>query len=107
MTTVTYILKDGGSRDLVLSDGQSVMQAAILANIDGIDGECGGCCSCATCHVYVEAVSGAAPPPPDEMETELLDGVSAERRETSRLGCQLVAAPGLAALVVRIPESQI
>ncbi len=104
MTTVTYILKNGSTRDLEVTDGVSLMEAAIRNNINGIDGDCGGSCSCATCHVYIE--SGTPLPPVTEIEDDLLDGVAAARLPTSRLSCQIVMSKDLAGLVVRIPDRQ-
>lgn len=106
MTDVTFILRDGTRRTLQVTPGLTVMQAAIMNNVPGIDGECGGCLSCATCHVYVEEVGAGALPPMEEDEEGMLEGVAAERRPESRLACQIIAAPGLAGLVIRIPERQ-
>jgi 2Fe-2S ferredoxin len=106
MPIVTYILRDGERREIEVSAGTSVMEAAIHNNLRGIDAECGGCLSCATCHVYVDASSTAELPSPDESELELLDGVAAERRPESRLGCQLVMTSATRGLVVQIPQKQ-
>jgi 2Fe-2S ferredoxin len=106
MPIVTYILRDGERREVEVSAGTSVMEAAIHNNLRGIDAECGGCLSCATCHVYVDTSSTAELPSPDESEMELLDGVAAERRPESRLSCQLVMTPATSGLVVQIPQKQ-
>src|SRR5438876_8181234 len=90
MATIIYILKDGSRREVDASVGTSVMQAAIKNNIRGIEAECGGCMSCATCHVYVDDAFFDRLPAPEATESELLEGVAAERRPTSRLGCQMV-----------------
>ena len=107
MPIVTYILRDGERRSIDVTAGTSVMEAAIHNNVRGIDAECGGCCSCATCHIYVEDAFMDRLPPPDDMEHELLDGVSSDRLPGSRLGCQIVITPALEGLIVRIPESQV
>ncbi|HEV3104957.1 MAG TPA: 2Fe-2S iron-sulfur cluster-binding protein [Trinickia sp.] len=106
MPIITYILRDGTRRDIDVSVGTSVMEAAIHHNVRGIDAECGGCLSCATCHVYIDASSSADLPMADDAELELLDGVAAERRPESRLSCQIIVTPTLEGLVVRIPERQ-
>jgi 2Fe-2S ferredoxin len=106
MTTITYIQKDGSPRTVEAAPGANVMETAIVNNIRGIDGECGGCCSCATCHVYVDETWLARLPAPDDMEQEMLEAVAAERRATSRLGCQIVISDALAGLVIAIPEHQ-
>ena len=106
MPLVTYILRDGERREIDVPDGTSVMEVAIYNNLRGIDAECGGCLSCATCHVYIDESSTAQLPPPDESESELLDGVAAERRPESRLSCQLVANAAMNGLIVQIPQRQ-
>src|SRR5689334_20669631 len=88
MPEVVYLLRDGSERSVEMPEGTSVMLGALHNNIRGIDGECGGCCSCATCHVYVDEryidrLTERAPG-----ESELLEGVAAERRANSRLSCQ-------------------
>ena len=107
MTTIHYILLDGITRSVDAKAGTSVMENAIRNNLRGIEAECGGSCSCATCHVYVDEAFVDRLPPPDDMESELLDGVAAERRPTSRLSCQLTVSDALEGLTVRIPSTQI
>ncbi len=106
MPTIHYILKDGTSRDVEAKAGASVMETAIRHNIRGIDAECGGSCACATCHVYVDDGFIDRLPPPDDMESEMLDMVAAERRPGSRLSCQLTVTADLDGLTVRVPETQ-
>ncbi|NMG36079.1 2Fe-2S iron-sulfur cluster binding domain-containing protein [Azoarcus sp. TTM-91] len=106
MPTINYILKDGSTRAVDAPAGLSVMEAAIRANIRGIDAECGGCCSCATCHVYVDEAFLDRLPPADDMEQELLEGVAAERRPTSRLSCQLPMSAELDGIIITVPATQ-
>jgi 2Fe-2S ferredoxin len=107
MPDVTYILPDGNERRVDVPEGTSVMLGAIQNNIPGIEAECGGSCACATCHVYVDAVFLPRLVPPGEAEQELLTVVAAERRENSRLSCQLVMSADLDGLVVQIPDTQL
>jgi 2Fe-2S ferredoxin len=86
--------------------GESVMSAAVRNGVPGIVGECGGNNSCATCHVWVrddfsELVGG-----PGELEDDLLDLGVEERRETSRLSCQIAITDELDGLVVDVPPTQ-
>lgn len=106
MPTIHYLLPDGSTRSIDAPVGRSVMEVAVLNNVRGIDAECGGCCSCATCHVYVDQAFIDRLPAPDEMESELLDGVASERRSGSRLSCQLVIDAALDGLTVQLPASQ-
>jgi 2Fe-2S ferredoxin len=87
--------------------GLSVMQTALNEGIDGIVAECGGALVCATCHVYVDEQFRALLPPIGPMEDALLDGVASERREGSRLSCQLILSEALDGLRVELPEAQL
>jgi len=75
--------------------------------IPGIIGECGGNCSCATCHVYVDDEFSASVGGAGDMEDDLLDlGVAADRRDTSRLSCQIAVTEDLDGLTVHVPAEQ-
>jgi 2Fe-2S ferredoxin len=88
------------------SVGESVMAAAVKNGIPGIVAECGGNCSCATCHVYVGEEYASLVGPPGDMEEDLLDMAVSERRETSRLSCQIRITEALDGLTVEIPPDQ-
>ncbi len=106
MPKVTYNLSDGSSRVLELPVGVSLMEGAINNAVPGILGDCGGSCACATCHLYIEGAQAGSLPPVSELEDDLLKGAAAERRPTSRLGCQVLVVPDLDGLTVTIPERQ-
>ena len=106
MPKVTYIEYGGASYEIELSEGWSLMQGAIVNGIIGIEGECGGACACATCHVYIDEAYLGKLDPPNEDEEAMLEDTAAERRDNSRLGCQIPVTPELDGIVVRVPESQ-
>ncbi len=106
MPKVTLVAADGQHRTLDVPDGQSLMQAAVAAGVRGIVGECGGSAMCATCHVYVEEAFVERLPAPLETELEMLECTASERRNTSRLGCQIKLRAELDGLVVHLPERQ-
>ncbi|RVT98624.1 (2Fe-2S)-binding protein [Rhodovarius crocodyli] len=106
MPRVTYVSPDGEPTALDVEEGLSVMQGAIAAGLDGIVAECGGELVCATCHVYVETLAESLPPM-GALEDELLEHVVAERRDNSRLSCQLVLGAEHEGLVVALPEAQV
>jgi ferredoxin, 2Fe-2S len=87
--------------------GASLMQAAVSHHVDGIVAECGGNAACATCHVYIDARHLGRVGPPNDVEDEMLDFTAAERRPTSRLGCQILITDALDGLVVGVPEEQV
>jgi ferredoxin, 2Fe-2S len=108
MTTITYLSPLGNTVAVVdANPGQSVMQAALAAGVEGIEAECGGSMTCATCHVYVSEAQAQRLPPASADETAMLDFVAAERRPTSRLSCQVVASGELAAITVQLPDRQV
>ncbi|MEZ5729033.1 MAG: 2Fe-2S iron-sulfur cluster-binding protein [Burkholderiaceae bacterium] len=106
MARITYVEPTGERIEVDAADGWNLMQAAVTNGVEGILGECGGSCACATCHCYVDEAHLAELPPPDEGELAMLEMVTAERRPTSRLACQLKASATLDGLVLTLPETQ-
>ncbi|WP_395686981.1 2Fe-2S iron-sulfur cluster-binding protein [Caenimonas koreensis] len=106
MTHVTYIEADGREQTLDIQEGWSLLQAAFAHGISGLIGECGGACSCGTCHCYVQQDRLQELPPPSAGELEMLEFVASERRDNSRLACQIRVAPHLEGLVVHLPDTQ-
>ncbi|HMN52545.1 MAG TPA: 2Fe-2S iron-sulfur cluster-binding protein [Xanthobacteraceae bacterium] len=72
-----------------------------------IKAECGGACACATCHVYVDPEWVDRLRPPSDEENDRLDEALVVRSD-SRLSCQILMAPDLDGLRVRLaPGSEI
>ncbi len=106
MPKVTYSLPDGSSPTFELREGQSVMEGAVQNGIPEILAECGGSAMCATCHCYVEDAPLNALPAVSEDEDAMLDETEAQRKDNSRLSCQLRVTAALDGLHVRIPAEQ-
>ncbi|MGB3483555.1 MAG: 2Fe-2S iron-sulfur cluster-binding protein [Mycobacterium sp.] len=106
MAKVVFVCFIGEERVVDAQPGESVMSAAVRAGIPGIIGECGGNCSCATCHVYVEEEMAGRLGPVGDMEEDLLDMGVADRRDGSRLACQIAMTECLDGLRVHVPEVQ-
>lgn len=87
------------------TSGLTLMEAALENNVAGIIAECGGACSCATCHVYIDENWYDRVGAPNPMEDDMLD-FAFDRRENSRLSCQIVLDESLDGLIVYIPERQ-
>jgi len=103
---VVYVDSSGDERVVDALVGETVMSAALRNGVRGIIGECGGNNSCATCHVWVrddfrETVGG-----PGDLEDDLLDLGVADRRDCSRLGCQIELTEDLDGLTVDVPPEQ-
>ena len=107
MAAVTYVAYDGTPRTIDVPLGENVMRGALYNNVDGITGECGGGLSCATCHCYVDdAWAAQVGTPTSQDERDLLEGVAAQRKATSRLSCQIKVRDDIDGLVVRVPSRQ-
>ena len=106
MPNITFIHSDDRAETVPAAIGDSAMFAGLSAGIDGIVAECGGGAVCATCHVYVDDgwIGRLAPMSGDE--DDLLEGVAAERKPTSRLSCQIRMTADLDGLVLRFPDRQ-
>jgi ferredoxin, 2Fe-2S len=105
MPKITFIEPDGARREVDAPLGTTVMEAAIQNQVTGILASCGGACACATCHVYVGAGWCTRIHPLEDMEEGMLEAVW-QRRENSRLSCQIQVSADLAGLEVTVPERQ-
>ena len=104
--TLHYRLADGETRTVDARVGDTVMETAINNDIDEVVAECGGSLICATCHVYLEEATAALYEEPDDAELEMLESVADERRERSRLSCQLAVVAALDGHTIEVPERQ-
>lgn len=95
-----------GPLRLQCKTGQSLMQAAVAANVKGIEGECGGMMTCGTCHVYVHEPYASRLPPRSADEEAMLGFTASPRRANSRLSCQIALTEGLDGLTADLPPSQ-
>jgi 2Fe-2S ferredoxin len=105
MPKVIFITPDGVRHEVDVDTGYSVMEAAINNNIDGIVAECGGACACATCHSYIDEAWCNKMPPMDDMEDSMLDAAY-ERKENSRLTCQIEVTDELDGLVIHVADNE-
>lgn len=105
MPKVVFIAHDGARHEVDAVAGESLMRAAVDNGVPGIDADCGGMCACATCHVFVDPAWNGRLAAPSAQENEMLN-FTAERRETSRLACQIPVTGELDGLTVTMPEGQ-
>ena len=106
MPKVIYVGDGGEERAVDAVVGESVMATAVKNGVPGIVGECGGNASCATCHVWVRDEFLPLVGEPNDMEEDLLDLGVSDRREGSRLSCQVAMTPELDGLTVDVPPVQ-
>jgi 2Fe-2S ferredoxin len=104
---VIYVGDSGQERVVDATVGETVMSAAVKNGVPGIIGECGGNASCATCHVWVRDEFLPLVGTPGETEEDLLDMGVDDRRDGSRLGCQIPLSDELDGLTVDVPPAQL
>lgn len=103
MAKITWVTPDNQQITADIPNGQNLMEAAVTANVPGIVGECGGNLSCATCHVYVDDTWQAKAGELGDFEDAMLDAAEAERKDSSRLSCQITASDELDGIVIHVP----
>ena len=106
MPKINFCQKDGSTVELEVEKGYSVMEAAVNAGLDGMVAECGGACACATCHAYIDPAWVGKLEPMDDMEDAMLDAAY-ERRENSRLTCQIEVSDALDGLLVTVADNDL
>ena len=100
----TWILPDGREITAEVKEGLSLMEAAVANNIPNVVGECGGNLSCATCHVYVAEDWVGRTGTAGDFEDPMLDVADAERKDSSRLSCQLKMSAALDGITLIVPQ---
>ncbi len=105
MPKVVYITPDEMRHEVDVEAGYSIMEGAINNNIEGIVAECGGACACATCHSYVDQAWVDKIPSMDDMEDSMLDAAF-ERKDNSRLTCQIEMSDALDGIVIHVADNE-
>ncbi len=104
MPKIIFIENDE-HKEVEVDTGYTVMEAAVNNGVNSILAECGGACACATCHAYIDAAWVNKLPPMDDMEDSMLDAAY-ERKESSRLTCQIEVTDELDGLVVHVADNE-
>jgi 2Fe-2S ferredoxin len=105
MPKIIYVTNDGTRHEVEVENGYSIMEGAINNDIDGIVAECGGACACATCHGYVDPAWVDKIPAMDDMEDSMLDAAY-ERKDNSRLTCQIEVNDSLDGMVIHVGDNE-
>lgn len=102
---VTFIEADGVTEETVQASlGQSLLEVAHAYDVE-LEGACEGSLACSTCHVIVQDQGMYDKmTEPDDDENDMLD-LAFGLTETSRLGCQIIAAKELEGLRVALPPA--
>ena len=105
MPRITFVEFDATEHVVDARNGTSLMEAARDSDVPGIEAECGGAGACATCHVYIDRKWVGASGVAGRVEQDLLELV-ADRREESRVSCQINISDEIDGLVATLPETQ-
>ena len=105
MPTIIYHDVNGERHALDVSLGSTVMEGAIDNDVPGIVAECGGACACATCHSYIDEQWLDKMPEMDDMEDAMLDS-ALDRRDNSRLTCQIEVTEGMDGLEIFVAHNE-
>ncbi len=103
MPKMSFVTRDGGTREVEAPLGLSVLEIAHRHGVD-LEGACEGSLACATCHVVIDPSWSDRLAEPTEDEEDMLD-LAFALEKTSRLGCQIVMTEALDGLVVRLPRT--
>ncbi|MDG2155246.1 MAG: 2Fe-2S iron-sulfur cluster-binding protein [Gammaproteobacteria bacterium] len=106
MPKIIYVQRSGERQEVDVPVGHSLMEGAIDNTVSGIVAECGGACACATCHAYIAPEWLGKLPPLDDMEDAMLDA-AADRRENSRLTCQIEVTEELDGLLLEVANNDL
>lgn len=106
MIKINFIAHDGAARSVDCTTGQSLMQAAVSAGVDGIEADCGGMLTCATCHVRLLDPHASQLPPADEEEQGMLAFTAEPAVPGSRLSCQVWLTDAQDGMTVALPIHQ-
>ena len=104
--TLHFHAANGRTQTVQGRTGNSLMQAAVKAGIDGIAADCGGCLSCATCHVFVDPAWFDLLPAAGNDELAMLESTATPQQANSRLSCQIDLTADMDGLVVQLPATQ-
>jgi 2Fe-2S ferredoxin len=99
-------LVDSQGKSIEVKTGQSLMKAAVGANIEGVAADCGGTLTCATCHVMVREPWLSQLPAMTDDEDGMLDFAACARQANSRLSCQITLIDAMDGMQVDLPASQ-
>lgn len=96
---------NGASHVVDAPSGEPLMNAMLDAGIEGILADCGGGCACATCHCYIEGDGMSLVGEVNAIENAMLDSAASERRDNSRLSCQIDVSDAMEGMQVTVAEN--
>ena len=104
MPKVHYNDPEGVRHDVDVENGFTLMEGAFNQQIPGMIAECGGAAACGTCHCYVSQEWLGRLPPVEDLEDAMLF-MAEERRDNSRLACQIQMTDDLDGIELQIADN--
>jgi 2Fe-2S ferredoxin len=105
MPNIVYVEADGTRHEVELEEQMNLMEGATMNMVPGVEGMCGGIASCATCHCYIEGDMAGKLEEPGPAELNMR-ATAKERKESSRLGCQVLVSWEMEGMEVHLPMEQ-
>ena len=104
MVKVIFLERDGNRKECDAASGTTMLELAHDNDVD-IEGVCGGSLACATCHLHIESSWLGKLEAASEEELDMME-LAHDRKENSRLGCQIVVTEALDGLTVSLPKKE-
>lgn len=104
MPRVIYTDPKGDRHEEEVESGFTLMEGAYNLQIDGMVAMCGGAAACGTCHSYIGRKWLSKLPPIEDLEDSMLYLVD-ERRDNSRLACQIHMTEELDGIELQIADN--
>ena len=105
MPKVHYTDSQGDHHEVEVDVGFTLMEGAFNQQLPGMVAECGGAAACGTCHCYVSEDWVAKLPPVEDLEDAMLCMVE-DRRDNSRLTCQIHMSDELDGIELKIADNE-
>ena len=104
MPRAIYTDPSGVRHAVEVETGFTLMEGAFNQQIPGMIAECGGAAACGTCHAYISEDWRNRLPPVEDLEDAMLFMVE-DRRENSRLTCQIHMTDELDGIELQIADN--
>ena len=101
---VIYKDSQGALHVIEVDSGFTIMEGAFNRQLPGMVAECGGAAACGTCHCYIDEKWVSKLPPIEDLEDAMLYMVE-DRRENSRLTCQIHMTEDLDGIELQIADN--
>jgi 2Fe-2S ferredoxin len=104
MPKVNYKDSENVRHTIDVENGFTLMEGAFNQQLPGMVAECGGAAACGTCHSYISEEWLSRLPPVEDLEDSMLYMVE-DRRENSRLCCQIHMTDELDGIEIQIADN--